>query len=163
MVSEVSEDKIKEWLYEVKDPEIPVISVVDLGVIKEVEIAPEGHITVEMVPTFAGCPAINFMKMEIEEVLKNHGLENVEVKVNYNRKWSSNDVTELGRKQMLEYGLSPPPRFEGEVEMEHLEKAICPNCGSTETVMNSTFGPTLCRALHKCNNCGEAFEQFKPL
>jgi ring-1,2-phenylacetyl-CoA epoxidase subunit PaaD len=163
MVSELKREQVYDWLQEVKDPEIPAISVVDLGVITEVRVDGPHQVYVEMIPTFSGCPAIQLMKLQIEQLLQERGIPNAAVDVNYNKPWSSNNITERGRQQLLDFGLSPPPAYDGELENDTLEHALCPNCGSTDTQLNSPFGPTLCRALHKCRNCGEAFEQFKPV
>lgn len=158
----ITEEYIFELLDEVKDPEIPVISVVDLGVIDEVTIE-AGKVTVGMTPTFAGCPAIGAMKEDVHKVLGEAGIEDVEVKVLYNRAWSSNKITPKGRVQLKEFGLSPPPAFDGMLTLDVLQNAMCPKCGSTNTFLMSTFGPTACRAIHHCKNCLETFEQFKPL
>jgi len=146
----------------VKDPEIPVLSVVNLGIIKDVRV--EGSkVEVDLVPTFAGCPAIHVMKGDIEKVCKEAGAEEVIVHVMYKQAWTSNQITKEGRKQLKDFGLSPPPVIKEEVTMELLEQAACPRCDSTNTRLMSTFGPTACRAIHHCNNCHETFEQMKPL
>jgi ring-1,2-phenylacetyl-CoA epoxidase subunit PaaD len=158
-----TEDEILEMLEDVKDPEIPVISVVDLGVIRAVRIAENGEVTVEMTPTFAGCPAIGHMKADIIEKLSARGLTHVAVEVCYNEPWSTNKITPKGRELLKGFGLSPPPAFDGLLTLEVLQNAICPNCSSNNTMLMSTFGPTACRAIHHCRNCKETFEQFKPL
>lgn len=162
MVNTLDKEYILNALHEVKDPEIPVISVIDLGVIPDVVIEGE-HVTVHLTPTFAGCPAIDAMKEDIIKVLAGHGLENIEVKVLYNEPWSTNMISPRGRELLKDFGLSPPPAFDGMLTLEVLQNAICPNCSSNNTYMMSTFGPTACRAIHHCNNCHETFEQFKPL
>lgn len=161
----VSEAEIYTALEDVKDPEIPVISVVDLGVIHEVMVGEDGHVTVGLTPTFAGCPAIDAMRTDILRVLGEQGIppEKSEVKVLYNQPWTTNKITPRGRIQLKDFGLSPPPAFDGMLTLEVLQNAICPNCSSNNTFMMSTFGPTACRAIHHCNNCKETFEQFKPL
>ena len=158
----ITEETIYELLDAVKDPEIPVISVVDLGVIDEVSIDGD-KVTVGMTPTFAGCPAIDAMKADIEKVLGEAGIHNVEVNVLYNRPWTTNKITPKGRELLKDFGLSPPPAFEGMLSLDVLQNAICPKCGSNNTFLMSTFGPTACRAIHHCKNCLETFEQFKPL
>ncbi|MCS6904852.1 MAG: 1,2-phenylacetyl-CoA epoxidase subunit PaaD [Bacteroidia bacterium] len=164
MVNEIiSKTTLLDYLQEVKDPEIPTISVVDLGIIEDVKIEAGNKVCIEMIPTFSGCPAIRFMQLEIINCLKKHGFTEVEVKVAYEKPWSSERITERGRKQLLEFGLSPPPRIKGEIEEKDLEQAICPKCLSQNTVIKNPFGPTLCRAIHYCYNCHETFEQFKPL
>jgi ring-1,2-phenylacetyl-CoA epoxidase subunit PaaD len=151
-------------LHQVKDPEIPAVSLVDLGVITEARINPDGSVFVEMVPTFAGCPALQLMRLELEEVLRQAQVPAFTVQVNHNKPWSSNRVTETGRRQLLEFGLSPPPKhYNGDLEPELLQGALCPKCGSTNTELKNPFGPTQCRAIHHCHNCLETFEQFKPV
>jgi len=164
-VIDLKPSTVRDWLYAVKDPEIPTVSVVDLGVVTDVQIRPSGQVFVEMIPTFSGCPAIQLMRLEIESVLAVNGVTDYEVVVNHNKAWSSNYVTALGRKQLLDFGLSPPPVYAGEDELEEdaLQNAMCPNCRSTNTTLQTPFGPTLCRAIHHCNQCGETFEQFKPV
>ncbi len=159
----VTEEQIMDYLDEVKDPEIPVISVVDLGVIHDVKFPLEGGVLVEMTPTFAGCPAIDAMKADVIQVLGKHGIHEVEVKVLYNEPWTTNKISPKGRELLKDFGLSPPPAFDGMLTLDVLQNAICPKCGSNNTYMMSTFGPTACRAIHHCRNCRETFEQFKPL
>ncbi len=151
------------WLEEVKDPEIPVISLVDLGVITEVAVD-GARVRVEMTPTFVGCPAMDYMRNEVVSVLKNHGVESPEVNVTLKKSWNSDLLSEKGKEAIRKYGLAPPPALKGLiVDIDVLEHAKCPRCNGTNTVMKSPFGPTLCRSLHYCNDCREAFEQFKPL
>lgn len=154
---------IYSWLEEVKDPEIPVLSLVDLGVITQVVIV-NNHVKVEMTPTFVGCPAMDFMKSEVTEVLKKHGIENPEVEINFKQAWSSDKISEKGKQALKKYGLAPPPSTkEILTDLDILDHAICPRCSGTHTEMKSPFGPTLCRSLHYCFDCREAFEQFKPI
>ncbi|RMG21390.1 MAG: phenylacetate-CoA oxygenase subunit PaaJ [Bacteroidetes bacterium] len=152
---------IQELLKSVMDPEIPFISVVQLGIIDDIRI--EGkRVEIDMVPTFAGCPAIDLMKMQIEKVCREAGIEEVEVLVKQ-KAWSTNRISKSGRKALKDFGLSPPPKVEGEVDMQLLQHAECPKCGSTRTRLLNTFGPTACRAIHHCDDCHETFEQMKPL
>lgn len=162
MVNILNKEYILDALQEVKDPEIPVISVIDLGVIPDVVIDGD-NVIVHLTPTFAGCPAIDAMKEDIVKVLSSHGLNKVEVKVLFNEPWSTNLISPKGRQLLKDFGLSPPPAFDGMLTLEVLQNAICPNCNSNNSYMMSTFGPTACRAIHHCNNCHETFEQFKPL
>lgn len=161
--TKLSLEQIKEILHQVKDPEIPTVSVVDLGVISEIKIESNGHVDVEMIPTFSGCAAIHIMKFTIEQVLKENGINDITVNVNRTKAWSSDKLTPQGRQHLLDFGLSPPPTNAGDDPLADLEKAICPKCGSTNTVLLSPFGPTLCRAIHHCHDCAETFEQFKPV
>lgn len=158
MVTQPTREQVLDWLRAVKDPEIPTVSVVDLGIITEVETGPDG-VRVEMIPTFSGCHALGFMQINVEERLREMGLERVEVKVNRNRAWSSDLLTEAGRQGLRAHGLSLPPLSADGPD----EPAECPKCASRNTRMLSPFGPTLCRAIHHCNDCLETFEQFKPV
>jgi ring-1,2-phenylacetyl-CoA epoxidase subunit PaaD len=153
--------QVWEILDEVKDPEIPVVSVVELGIIREVRVE-GGKVQVAMAPTFSGCPALQSMRDEIENRLKEAGVEAAEVVVQ-NRVWSSDRITPGGRAKLLAFGLAPPPRHGGDVERSLAEPVACPRCGSMNTDLKNPFGPTLCRAIYVCNDCGNPFEQFKPL
>ncbi len=151
------------WLEAVKDPEIPVLSLVDLGVITQVRID-DDRVTVEMTPTFVGCPAMDFMKNEVIEVLKKHGINNPAVEISFKNAWSSDKISEKGKTALKQFGFAPPPATqEIQTDLDILIHAICPRCSGTHTEMKSPFGPTLCRSLHYCFDCHEAFEQFKPL
>ncbi|NNC95534.1 MAG: phenylacetate-CoA oxygenase subunit PaaJ [Chitinophagales bacterium] len=159
-------NKIKEiWkvLENVKDPEIPAVSVVDLGIITSVETSDDNAFVV-MTPTFVGCPAITIMKMQIQKQIEKLGLFNqVEVKIDFETPWTSNRISDEGKRKLKEFGLAPPPNFEGTLTMEELAKVSCPFCGSANTTLNSPFGSTLCRAIHFCYDCDQGFEQFKPI
>jgi ring-1,2-phenylacetyl-CoA epoxidase subunit PaaD len=157
-----SKEQVYTWLEEVKDPEIPVLSLVDLGVITEVEVSDES-VRIEMTPTFVGCPALDFMKAEITEVLSKYGVKNIVIDVTFRKPWTSDLISEKGKQALKKFGLAPPPARQLFTELEVLEHAICPRCEGTDTELKNTFGPTLCRSIHYCNTCKEAFEQFKPL
>lgn len=154
--------QILQWLEEVKDPEIPVLSLVDLGVITDVQITDQ-NVRVEMTPTFVGCPALDMMKEEIERTLKTKGVKEVTITVSFREPWSSDKITEKGKVALKNFGLAPPPKGNLFTDIDILEHASCPRCNGTHTSLKSTFGPTLCRSIHFCHDCQEAFEQFKPL
>jgi ring-1,2-phenylacetyl-CoA epoxidase subunit PaaD len=158
----ITEEKILHWLEGVKDPEIPVLSLIDLGVITGVDIV-DSHVKVSMTPTFAGCPAIDYMKKDVIRVLHEKGIENVEVEVSFKSQWNSNMITDKGRKALEEFGLAPPPRHDFIIDIDILQHVKCPYCRSEDTEVKSPFGPTLCRSIHYCNGCKQAFEQFKPI
>lgn len=155
--------KVMAWLQEVKDPEIPVISLIDLGVITHVNVDSNQKVQVEMTPTFVGCPAMDYMVEEVKSTLSKNGVPNYEVNVSFKQHWSSNNITETGRKALKQFGLAPPPKFNLVVDINILEQTPCPFCDSTDTELKTPFGPTLCRAMHYCNTCKQAFEQFKPV
>ena len=155
----LTKEQVYTWLEEVKDPEIPVLSLVDLGVITEVTVDTNNAVHIEMTPTFVGCPALDFMKMEIHEVLAKHGVENVRIEVTFRKPWNSDLISEKGKQALKKFGLAPPPSRELFMELDVLEHAICPRCNGTDTDLKNTFGPTLCRSIHYCNSCKEAFKQ----
>jgi ring-1,2-phenylacetyl-CoA epoxidase subunit PaaD len=159
---ELKTEHIWEILDEVKDPEIPVVSVVEMGLIRTVGIAGE-KVIVTMTPTFAGCPALRVMQEEIEKRVREAGAEDVEVKMVYAPPWSSNRILPEGRRKLREFGLSPPPQHDGDIQAALLEEVSCPYCDSKKTTLKNSFGPTLCRAIYYCENCQQPFEQFKPL
>ena len=159
----ITEAEIWQALEVVKDPEIPTISMVDMGIITKVKIDADGKVLVEMTPTFVGCPAIKMMEQLVHDRLIEIGIINVTVKTTLDKPWDSNKISERGLLCLKKHGLAPPPKHHGEITDELLENIACPFCGSKNVEMKSPFGPTLCRSLHYCNNCLQAFEQFKPI
>lgn len=158
----LTKDEIQRWLEEVKDPEIPVLSIVDLGIITAIEID-DRIVRIEMTPTFVGCPALDFMKHEIEQKLQSKGISEVKVSVSFRDPWSSDKISEKGKQALKQFGLAPPPSHTLLQDIDILEHALCPRCDGTNTEMKTPFGPTLCRSIHFCYDCKEAFEQFKPI
>ena len=162
-VAKYHKEEILDLLKEVVDPEIPTISLIDLGVITDVIIAENNHVTVKMTPTFAGCPAMDYMRENVEQVLKENNISTFTVEMTFESQWTSNNITEAGLRAIKKHGLAPPPRHKLIVDIDILKKATCPFCGSSNSTLKSPFGPTLCRSLHYCNDCSQAFEQFKPV
>jgi ring-1,2-phenylacetyl-CoA epoxidase subunit PaaD len=159
----ITVEEVREALAGVMDPEIPVVSVVDMGIIREVKVSPEG-VTVTMTPTFSGCPALDVMRCDIEAAVGRLGVERVTVNVALHPAWSTEWITDEGREKLRRFGLAPPPRHAGDpVTVAFFDLAECPRCGSTNTSLRNAFGPTLCRMIWYCNECQDAFEQFKPL
>ena len=159
----VTKEEILEALQDVKDPEIPTISVVDLGIITDVNVDEENSVSVTMTPTFAGCPALKILEESVKDRVKMLGVENVDVKTTFDKQWNTNMISENGREMLKKHGLAPPPVHSGLVQIDILKHVKCPYCGSNNTELKTPFGPTLCRSLHYCNDCLQAFEQFKPV
>ncbi len=159
---ETTKADVLEALRDVKDPEIPTISLVDLGVITDVQVH-DDRVHVTMTPTFVGCPAMDYMKADVRARLEAMGFATIEVEMNFDEPWSSNRLTEEGRRALHQHGLAEPPKFEGVLELDVLNDIACPYCGSRHTTLQSPFGPTLCRSIHFCNECHQAFEAFKPV
>ena len=158
----ITEENIIEKLGEVMDPEIPTLSVVDLGVIVGVSIT-DDNVKVTMTPTFAGCPAIDVMKEGIKNKVGELGVKNIEVDVTFEKKWTSDSITARGRQILSEAKFALPELDNGIFQIGLLTNVKCPNCESKDTRLQTPFGPTLCRAIHYCDNCKQSFEQFKPV
>jgi len=152
------EDAIRAALAEVPDPELPMVSLVDLGLIGQVEAGPE-RIHVELLPTYIGCHAIEAMRGAIVERLAGMAAT-VEVEVSYREPWTTARITPEGRRRLRESGVAPPPG--GGPQLITLEAPVaCPYCGSHRTTLESAFGPTLCRTIRHCAECRQPFEAFK--
>lgn len=158
----ISKEEILESLCEVMDPEIPVLSVVDLGIIGDVVIEDDA-VTVKMIPTFTACPAIRIMQQQIKEKVLSLGFGEVTVIVDDSVSWNSDRMSEEGKRKLEKFGLGIPNRHHGEFSLKEIEHSKCPHCGSSDTTMNSLFGSTLCRSIHFCFSCKQGFERFKPL
>ena len=144
----------------VADPEIPTLNIVELGMIADVHVDADA-VTVDMTPTFAGCPALDVIKRDIVRAVTETGEANVSVNIVYDPPWTSDRITEEGRRKLKEFGLAPPgARCDGGATPD-LEQTPCPYCDSTETDLESIFGPTLCRSMHYCRKCLQSFEHFK--
>lgn len=162
-------------LGEVPDPEIPAISVVDLGVIGSVELAADrSMVRVGLMPTFIGCPATEVMRETITARLEAlHVAERVEVALTYAVPWTSDRISPAGREQLRSSGFAPPPHLRQLTELGQLAlraepaelpaSVVCPYCGSRQTTLENPFGPTLCRAIYHCAACTQPFEAFKPI
>jgi ring-1,2-phenylacetyl-CoA epoxidase subunit PaaD len=159
----ISEEYIWEQLGSIMDPEIPKISVVDLGMIVSVK-TDQNNVDIKMTPTFAACPALNVIRLDIFNAIDALPATNeVNVEATYDVQWDSNLISDKGRQILKDFGLAPPEKHTGDVCFKMLQEVECPFCDSHNTTMKSTFGSTLCRAIHYCNDCKQSFEQFKPV
>jgi ring-1,2-phenylacetyl-CoA epoxidase subunit PaaD len=158
----VTEAEIWEALGEIADPEIPVVSLVDLGVIRDVAVDSE-RVRIEFTPTFLGCPALEMMRGAIAAKVREVGGE-PEIQVVLDDSWSTDKITPAGREKLRAAGFAPPtPR--SATNVVQLNGAIfrCPYCGSADTLLENLFGPTPCRSLRYCRSCRQPFEQFKTI
>jgi ring-1,2-phenylacetyl-CoA epoxidase subunit PaaD len=154
----VTAEQVWDAFGEIPDPELPVVSLVDLGVIRSVDVS-EGRVRVELTPTFLGCPALEHMKRALEEKVAGLGAE-PEVQVINDDSWSTDKITATGREKLRSAGLAPPaPRLVQLRSQVHR----CPYCGSKRTRLENLFGPTPCRSLRYCESCRQPFEQFKTI
>ena len=160
----VTAEQVWEAFEEIADPEIPIISLVDLGVIRSVDVS-DGRVRVEFTPTFLGCPALEVMKRALEESVTALGGE-PDVHVIQDDSWSTDKITPTGREKLRAAGFAPPaPREASTPNLVQLQSSVfrCPYCGSTQTKLENIFGPTPCRSLRYCESCRQPFEQFKTI
>jgi ring-1,2-phenylacetyl-CoA epoxidase subunit PaaD len=159
----VTEAQVWDALAEIPDPEIPVISLVDLGVVKDVHV--DGNdVRVEFTPTFLGCPALEVMRDAMAEKVRGLGAE-PRIDVVLDDSWSTDKITPTGREKLRESGFAPPaPRAAEAPTLVQLQRGFrCPYCNSTDTTLDNLFGPTPCRSVRYCNACRQPFEQFKTI
>jgi ring-1,2-phenylacetyl-CoA epoxidase subunit PaaD len=158
-----TKEEIIKLLDTIPDPEIPVISIVELGVIRDVKVSDSKSVEVIITPTYSGCPAMKQMEDDVRKKLSENGFKNIKITTVYNPPWTTDWLNEGARKKLQEYGIAPPE--ESTTDKSFLtgkHKAVtCPRCKSKNTVMISQFGSTACKALYKCNNCLEVFDYFK--
>jgi ring-1,2-phenylacetyl-CoA epoxidase subunit PaaD len=148
-------------LEDVKDPEIPPVSVVDMGMVKQVQVD-GGQVLVEMMPTFVGCPALDIIRKSVTtRLLQVEGVEGVEVKFVFDPPWTSERITEQGRERLKSFGIAPPIREKAGNLIVLDEVPPCPYCGSRDTHMENLFGPTACRSIYYCDACRQPFEAMK--
>ena len=160
----VTEAQVWDALREVEDPEIPTISLVDLGVVRDVTVS-DGSVHVAFTPTFLGCPALEVMRDRIAEQIRSLGAE-PDVEVVLDDSWSTDRITPEGREKLRRSGFAPPaPREAAAPKLVQLQTGAfrCPYCGSTKTRLDNIFGPTPCRSVRYCESCRQPFEQFKTI
>jgi ring-1,2-phenylacetyl-CoA epoxidase subunit PaaD len=160
----VTAAQVWDALESIPDPEIPVISLVDLGVIRSVDVE-DGRVRVELTPTFLGCPALDAMQRALERTVSELGGE-PDVRVIRDDSWSTDRITPSGRQKLRAAGFAPPaPREAGAPTLVQLQARVhrCPYCGSTDTTLENIFGPTPCRSLRFCRSCRQPYEQFKTI
>lgn len=152
-------------LNEVMDPEVPVLSVVELGIVRDVEVG-EDRVTVTITPTYSGCPAMRVIERDIEHALLARGAGAVTVNVTYSPAWTTDWIPAEAREKLRAYGIAPPGAADPDalVSIGRGRPAVrCPYCGSVETELRSAFGSTACKAIHVCRSCSQPFEEFKAI
>ena len=164
---DISVEQVWEWLGEVADPEIPVISVVDLGIVRAVRLEGEACV-VTITPTYSGCPAMQVIADSVSAALNAHGIEDVRIESRLSPAWTTDWMSEAGKAALKGYGIAPP--VQQAIDISGLHAGIrrraapdvaCPHCGSPHTQLTSEFGSTPCKALYKCLDCREPFDYFK--
>lgn len=155
----VARKHIAALLHDVADPEIPVVSIVDLGMVIDIKYVNHAW-QIELAPTYSGCPAIDVIPMMVDIKLKEAGFHNVTVAMNISPPWSTDWISDEGKQKLFQYGISPPNRKDRSGDEEG-RPAQCPQCSSTDTEIISRFSSTPCKAAYRCNTCLEPFEYFK--
>ena len=154
--------KLWDLLREIPDPEIPVITIVDLGIVRDV-IVKDNSVIVEITPTYSGCPAYEPIEKEIISRLKEEGFANVQIKKTLSPAWSTDWMSDEAKERLRKYGIAPPEKSTSDKNalLGKQKNILCPHCGSDNTEMISMFGSTACKAIYKCKNCTEPFDYFK--
>jgi len=168
MVQEqISIEQIFHWLAEIPDPEIPVLSVLDLGIVRNVAYFPGDEVhkssaTITITPTYSGCPAMDVIGMNIRMALMGRGINRVNIEQQLSPAWTTDWITEDGKRKMSEFGIAPPQRKSKDIQGLFEEDVVpCPRCHSVHTEMISRFGATSCKSMYRCMDCKEPFEHFK--
>ncbi len=156
----VTRDEVLGWLADVADPEIPVLSITDLGIVRDVRVG--DTVVVALTPTYSGCPATEVIEQSVIEALHGRGIRDVTIERVLAPPWTTDWITDEGRDKLRAYGIAPPERAASKRQLLQSRRAIaCPRCGSQETELVSEFGSTACKASWKCSDCLEPFEYFK--
>ncbi len=145
----------------VVDPEIPVLTIADLGVLRGVTVNDDGLVEVAITPTYSGCPAMNMIALEIELALEREGIHGPKVRTVLSPAWTTDWMSEDGRQKLREYGIAPPQAASSRRALFGAQAVACPQCGSQNTELLSEFGSTSCKALWRCRSCREPFDYFK--
>ena len=145
----------------VVDPEIPVLTIADLGVLREITLRDDGGVEVAITPTYSGCPAMNMIAFEVEIALERAGFANASVRTVLSPAWTTDWMSEDGRRKLKGYGIAPPLPASSRRALFGIQQGQCPQCGSQDTELLSEFVSTSCKALWRCRSCREPFDYFK--
>ena len=154
----VSAEQVLEWLAEIPDPEIPVVSIADLGIVRGVEI--DDGVTIALAPTYSGCPATEVIEQSVIDALQAHGVD-ADIRRVLSPPWTTDWISDAGRAKLRAYGIAPPVGGSKRELLSGTRVVPCPRCESTETELVSEFGSTACKAAYRCTACLEPFEYFK--
>lgn len=156
----ITEEQIWKILGEIYDPEIPVLAITDLGIVRNIKIE-NGHVEIYITPTYSGCPAMNVIAFEIRLHMLNNGFNNIKITQRLSPAWTTDWMTEEGKEKLSAYGIAPPVGKTSDAEYLENLPVLCPLCHSNNTRLISQFGSTACKALYQCNDCFEPFDYFK--
>lgn len=157
-----SKEQIETWLESVTDPEIPTVSIAEMGILREVTVLNEDTVRVSITPTYSGCPAMDIIAMQIRMVLLGRGVKQVHIEQQLSPAWTTDWITASGRAKMQALGIAPPVRkAKDDLGLFEEDEVACPRCGSLHTELVSRFGATSCKSMYRCLDCKEPFEHFK--
>lgn len=157
----LDEKKVWDLLNTIPDPDIPALSIVDLGLVRKVEVAEGNNITVTLTPSYSGCPAMHVFSAEVIMLLKSEGANEVNINIALTPAWTTAWLSKDAKKKLQQYGIAPPEDNDQPGELFFKKQVTCPHCLSTNTKRTSEFGSTPCKALWYCNHCQQPFEYFK--
>lgn len=155
----IAVDEVRRVAGDTLDPEVPALTIAELGILRDVRVGPSGHIDIDITPTYSGCPALEAIEADVARRVREHGYSNVTVHVVRAPAWTTDWISDAGRRKLRDHGIAPPRPRAG---LKLLELAVaCPVCGSTRTEEIAHFGSTACQAMRRCVMCGEPFQHFK--
>ncbi|MBK9299172.1 MAG: phenylacetate-CoA oxygenase subunit PaaJ [Bacteroidetes bacterium] len=157
----ITKESILSILAQVSDPEVPVLSILDLGIVRDIQIHDDDKVDIGITPTYSGCPAMSMIAVNIKMELLAHGFKQVNIHEVLSPAWTTDWMTEEGKQKLNAYGIAPPQYNTANNPHERDAVVPCPLCESKDTVLVSQFGSTACKALYKCNSCLEPFDYFK--
>ena len=155
--------EVWSWLKEIADPEVPVLSIVDLGIVRDVKWTEDDELVVEITPTYSGCPALEAIASDIRSSIQQHGIDRLRLETRLSPAWTTDWLSDDAKDRLREFGIAPPSRLirVGEIGAAREARVKCPRCGSENIELISRFGSTACKALYKCRSCLEPFDAFK--
>jgi ring-1,2-phenylacetyl-CoA epoxidase subunit PaaD len=160
-------NRVFEVLRGIPDPEVPALDIVELGIVRKVELSADGAVAVEVTPTYSGCPAMRTIEQDIVAALNANGYDRVELRTVYSPAWTTDWLSDTAKAKLKAYGIAPPDHTVAEQALVPLlslvRRAPCPYCGSSNTERKSEFGSTACKAIHFCADCRQPFEEFKAI
>jgi ring-1,2-phenylacetyl-CoA epoxidase subunit PaaD len=160
-------DLVLEVLRGIPDPEVPALDIVELGIVRRVELSADGMVTVDVTPTYSGCPAMGMIEQEIVAALRERGYTRVKLRTVYSPAWTTDWLSDAAKAKLKAYGIAAPGHTVVQQQlvplMSVVRRAACPHCGSTNTERKSAFGSTACKAIHYCSDCHQPFEEFKAI
>ena len=160
VVADLTRAQVLDWIRDIPDPEIPVVTIGDLGIVRDVQLV--DSVVVSLAPTYSGCPATEAIEQSVVAALRQHGIDDVCIRRVLSPPWTTDWISDNGREKLRRYGIAPPEKTAGKRSLtDAVRRVACPRCRATQTTLVSEFGSTACKASYKCDACLEPFEYFK--